>query len=58
MMKETDDVRNVYNPDKQPNPSVTFGKSNNTNSTALATNSEQGKDLSLSIDGKLYSIKN
>ena len=56
MMKETDDVRNVYNPDKQPNPSVTsvtFDNSNITNSTALATNSEQGKDLSLSIDGKL-----
>ena len=57
-MKETDDIRNVYNPDKQPNPSVTFDKTNSTNKTALATNSEQDKALSLSIDGKLYSIKN
>jgi hypothetical protein len=57
-MKETDDIRNVYNPDKQPNPSITFDKTNNTNKTSLATNSELEKPLSLNIDGKLYSIKN
>jgi hypothetical protein len=57
-MKEGDDVRNVYNPDKQPNPSVTLEKKNQTNKTALATDIQQDKALSLNVDGQLYSIKN
>jgi hypothetical protein len=36
-MKDGDDVRNVYNPDKQPNPWHNYDKKNKTNATVLAT---------------------
>lgn len=44
-MKDGDDVRNVYNPDKQPDPWHNYDKKNLTNITAFLASNDNSTQL-------------